>query len=194
MVRIAQTRRLLAFPYTRTALAALGVAAMGALIAQAQAPAPPAAPKSPAKVAPGKPPELAAAAAPAAAPAEQGSLLGGAWKVNWVRLGKVTAMTIGNEQGQPGIVGFDSALTDLGGGECKGGGFAARSLGGVYSSGGDVNMVGVADYMRVVAKCAGGQLSLEAFGLAGQPPQWVGRAMLIDDKGQRHSESFIATR
>ena len=186
-------RRLPAFPYMRTALAALGVAAMGALIAQAQAPAPPAAPKSPAKVAPGKPPEVAAAAPAPAAP-EQGSLLGGAWKVNWVRLGKVTALTIGNEQGQPGIVGFESALTDLNGGECKGGGFAARSLGGVYSNGGDVNMVGVADYMRVVAKCASGQLSLEAFGLAGQPPQWVGRAVVIDDKGQRRSEGFVATR
>ena len=168
-----------------------GIVFISVLFAQAQAPAPPAAPKSPARPAAPKPPETAQAAT-AAAPEQ--SLLGGAWKVNWVRLNKVTALNIGNEQGQPGVVGFESALTDLTGAECKGGGFAARSLGGVYPNGGDVSMIGVADYLRVVTKCTSGQLWLEAFGLAGQPPQWVGRAVVIDEKGQRHSEGFIATR
>lgn len=187
MVRQPRSPRLLRKPVVQLGLAALGVAAMGALLAAAQAPAP-------AKISPKVPAAAVVAAAPAPASAPEQSLLGGAWKVNWVRLGKVTPLTISAEQPQPGILGFQGVLTDLAGAECKGGGFAARSLGGVFPAGGEVSMIGVADYLRVVTNCGTSQVWLEAFGVAGQPLQWIGRAMMVDDKGQRKFESFIATR
>ena len=182
MVRQSRPRRLLRMPLVQLGLAIVGVAAMGVLIAEAQAPAPPA--KIPAK----------AHAAATAAPPPEPSLLGGAWKVSWVRLNKVTPLAISGEQQAPGLLGFQGVLTDPDGAECKGGGFAARSLGGVYPNGGEVGMIGVADYLRVVTTCGTSQVWLEAFGVAGQPLQWVGRAMMVDDKGQRKFESFIATR
>ena len=187
MIRLPRSARLLRKPLVQLGLAAIGVAAMGALLAEAQSTAP-------AKLTPKVAAPAVVAAAPAPAPTPEQSLLAGAWKVNWVRLGKVTPLTISGEQPQPGILGFQGVLTDLAGAECKGGGFAARSLGGVYPNGGDVSMIGVADYLRVVTSCGASQVWLEAFGVAGQPLQWVGRAMLVYDKGQRKFESFIATR
>lgn len=190
-------RRILPSSVTRifgrtTLLAVVAAGAAGTLLAQAQAPAPPAQPpRATVKVAAPKPPETPAATA--AVPAEQ-SLLAGAWKLNWLRQNKVTALNFSNEQGQPGVLGFESALTDLTGAECKGGGFAARSLGGVFPNNGDVNMIGVSDYLRLTAKCPNGQIVLEALGVVGQPLQWVGRAVVIDAAGQRKFESFIATR
>ena len=78
--------------------------------------------------------------------------------------------------------------------ECKGGGFAARTLGGVFPAGGDVNMVGVADYVRITTQCASGQIWLEALGVTGRPLQWVGRAVMIDASGARSFESFVMSR
>ena len=188
MIRLPRSARLLRKSLVQLGLAAIGVAAMGALLAAAQSTAP-------AKLTSKVPAPAVVAAGPApAAPAPEQSLLAGAWKVNWVRLGKVTPLTISGEQPQPGILGFQGVLTDLAGAECKGGGFAARSLGGVFPTGGEVSMIGVADYLRVVTNCGATQVWLEAFGVAGQPLQWIGRAMLVDDKGQRKFESFIATR
>lgn len=135
-----------------------------------------------------------AAAEPVAAAPQEQSLLGGAWKINWLRQNKATSITISAERGQPGIVGFDGALVSLAGTECKGGGFAAKTLGGVFPTGGDVNMVGVADYVRIITQCASGQVWLEALGVAGKPLQWVGRAVMIDASGGRVFESFVMTR
>ena len=132
------------------------------------------------------------AAAGAAAPEQ--SALGGSWKINWLRQNKATSLNITSERPQPGIVGFDGVLTSLAGTECKGGGFAAKTLGGVFPTGGDVNMVGVADYVRIVTQCAQGQVWLEALGVAGKPLQWVGRAVMIDAAGARSFESFVLTR
>lgn len=132
---------------------------------------------------------------PAAAPPQQEqSLLGGAWRITWLRQNKATSINISAERGQPGIVGFDGTLVSLSGAECKGGGFAAKTLGGVFPTGGDVNMVGVADYVRVITQCASGQVWLEALGVAGKPLQWVGRAVMIDAAGGRTFESFVMTR
>ena len=131
---------------------------------------------------------------PPVAPAPEQSLLGGAWKINWLRQNKATSINISAERGQPGIVGFDGTLVSLAGTECKGGGFAAKTLGGVFPTGGDVNMVGVADYVRVITQCASGQVWLEALGVAGKPLQWVGRAVMIDAAGARTFESFVMTR
>ena len=60
--------------------------------------------------------------------------------------------------------------------------------------GGDVNMVGVADYVRITAQCASGQVIMEALGVTGKPLQWVGRAAMIDASGARTFESFVLTR
>ena len=139
-------------------------------------------------------PVAEAAPAPAAAAPQEQSLLGGAWRINWLRQNKATSINISAERGQPGIVGFDGTLVSLAGTECRGGGFAAKTLGGVFPTGGDVNMVGVADYVRIITQCASGQVWLEALGVAGKPLQWVGRAVIIDANGGRAFESFVMTR
>ena len=134
------------------------------------------------------------AATPAAAVANPQNGIGGAWRVNWIRQNKGTLINISAERNQPGITNFDGQLTSLDGSECKGNGFAAKTLGGVFPSSGEVNMVGVADYVRIVTQCASGQVWLEGLGVSGNPLQWVGRAVIIDQAGGRTFESFVMTR
>ena len=142
-----------------------------------------------------KPAALAPPAEAATVPgAPEQSSLGGAWKVNWIRLNKITSLNIAGEKPQPGVVGFDSLIGNLAGADCKGTGFAARTLGGVFPAGGEVNMVGVADYVRFTTQCPSGQIWVEALGVAGKPVQWVGRAVLIDAAGARSFESVVLTR
>ena len=164
-------------------------------VAQAKPAARPAAAAQPALKPTAAPiPGTVAEATPAAAPPAEQNSLGGAWKVNWIRLNKVTSLNIGGERAQPGIVGFDSVIGSLAGTDCKGGGFAAKTLGGVFPAGGDVNMVGVADYVRITTQCEKGQVWLEALGVAGKPLQWVGRAVMIDAAGARSFESVVLMR
>lgn len=165
-------------------------------LAQAQTAAKPTLKSAPVKpaVSPGTVAETAPTAAPAAQPGSDQGGLGGAWRISWLRPGKVTNLMITSEKGQPGIVGFDSVLGSLAGSDCKGGGFAARTLGGVFPVGGDVNMVGVADYVCITTQCTSGQVLLEALGVTGKPLQWVGRAVMIDASGARTFESFVMQR
>ena len=196
-LRVLSLSLALGLPFSLSASSAQTVAKITERVDVAQAkpaikPAPPARPATPN---PGSVAETSQAQPqPAAAATQEQSALGGAWKINWLRQNKATSLNISSERPQPGIVGFDGVLTSLAGTECKGGGFAAKTLGGVFPTGGDVNMVGVADYVRIITQCAQGQVWLEALGVAGKPLQWVGRAVMIDAAGARSFESFVLTR
>lgn len=141
------------------------------------------------------------AAAPARKPvpahkvaAKPASAILGAWKISWPSLRKSSTMVLSSESDTPGVARFAARVTDPLGVACAGSGFAAATIGGVFPLGGDINMVGVSDYMRIASKCGTGQILIDALAVPGPSVQWVGRAMLIDAKGVRHAETFVASR
>ncbi len=145
--------------------------------------------------------QSAQAAAPAKKPvaahpvaAKPASAILGAWKVTWPSLRKSSSMVLSGETDTPGVARFAAKVTDPLGVACAGSGFAAATIGGVFPLGGDINMVGVSDYMRIASKCGSGQIVIDALAVPGPSVQWIGRATLIDAKGVRHAESFVASR
>ncbi len=129
-----------------------------------------------------------------AAVAKPASAVLGRWKITWPTLRKASTMVLSSESDTIGVARFAAKVTDPLGAACSGSGFAASTIGGVFPLGGDINMVGVSDYMRIASKCGTGQIVIDAFAVPGPALQWVGRATMIDAKGVRHAEVFVASR
>lgn len=126
--------------------------------------------------------------------AKPASAILGSWKISWPSLRKSSTMVLSSETDTPGVARFAARVMDPLGVACAGSGFAAATIGGVFPLGGDINMVGVSDYMRIASKCGTGQILIDALAVPGPSVQWIGRAMLIDAKGVRHAETFVASR
>ena len=132
-------------------------------------------------------------AAHAVAPKPASAILG-TWKITWPSLRKASTMVLSSETDTIGVARFAAKVTDPLGAPCAGSGFAAATIGGVFPLGADINMVGVSDYMRIASKCGAGQILIDALAVPGPAVQWVGRATIIDAKGVRHAEAFVASR